>query len=93
MSTPRGDGPDIDALARQARDLAQQARTAEERADSLRRLRDRAIIGLIEQGWSTRRVGRELGLTATQISTIWGRSRPPRGPGRRPAVTGESSAP
>lgn len=88
MTPAAGDAPETDALARQARDLADQARLAEERADSLRRLRDRAIIGLIEQGWSTRRVGRELGLTATQISTIWGRSRPPRGPGRRPATRG-----
>lgn len=69
------------ALARKARELADAAREAEERADSLRRLRDRAIIQLIEAGWSTRRVGRELGLTATQVSTVWRRSRPARGGG------------
>lgn len=76
-----------ETLARQARELAEQMAQAQQRVEALRRLRDRAIVGLIEEGWSTRRVGRELGLTATQISTIWGRSRPPRGtgPGRRDA--------
>lgn len=74
--------PADDDVARQARELAAELAAAQERADALRRLRDRAIVRLIESGWSTRRVGRELGLTATQISTIWGRHRPPRGPGR-----------
>jgi DNA-binding NarL/FixJ family response regulator len=89
--TPPADR-DPEALVRQARELAAAAREAEERAEALRRLRDRAIIGLIEAGWSTRRVGRELGLTATQVSTVWRRSRPPRGtgPGRRAEpATGE----
>lgn len=72
---------DPDTLARQARELAGAARDAEERAEALRRLRDRAIVGLIEAGWSTRRVGRELGMTATQVSTIWRRTRPARGRG------------
>jgi len=83
-STPPA-GRDPEALVRQAQELAAAAREAEERAEALRRLRDRAIVQLIESGWSTRRVGRELGLTATQVSTVWRRSRPPRGrgPGRR----------
>ena len=79
----RTPGPPADPadLVRQARALAAAAREAEERAEALRRLRDRAIIGLIEAGWSTRRVGGELGLTATQVSTIWRRTRPARGRG------------
>jgi hypothetical protein len=79
--------PDTDTLLRQAQELAAAVREAEERAEALRRLRDRAVLGLLEAGWSTRRVGRELGLTATQVSTIWRRTRPARGRGN-PARTG-----
>ncbi len=75
-------------LARQAQALAAQLAEAQERVEALRRLRDRAIVGLVEAGWSTRTVGRELGLTATQVSTIWCRHRPPRGPGRVSAPRG-----
>ncbi|HWH15377.1 MAG TPA: hypothetical protein VNT51_11580 [Miltoncostaeaceae bacterium] len=92
-TAPTPEGHDPERLVHQARELAAAATEAEERADALRRLRDRAIIGLIEAGWSTRRVGRELGLTATQVSTIWRRSRPPRGRGPgRPAAGGAPPA-
>ena len=75
---------DTAVVLRQAQELAQHVRDAEERAQALRTLRDRAIITLLEQGMSTRKVGAHLGLTATQVSTIWRRVRPARASGRRP---------
>jgi hypothetical protein len=90
---PPGD-PELAALLRQAKELAAAAREAEERAEALRRLRDRAVIGILERhGMSTRRLGAHLGLTATQVSTIWRRTRPARAPGRRPPAPADTPAP
>ncbi len=72
---------------KQAVDLAAAVREAEEKVVALRRLRDRAVIQLLEQGMPTRRLGAHLGLTATQVSAIWRRTRPARPSGRRPSVT------
>ncbi len=79
-----GEPPDT---LKQAVDLAAAVREAEEKVVALRRLRDRAVIQLLEQGMSTRRLGAHLGLTATQVSTIWRRTRPARPSGRRPGGT------
>ncbi|MEZ5080193.1 MAG: hypothetical protein R2878_05945 [Thermoleophilia bacterium] len=86
MSTAPNPKPtdEVGDILRQAQELAQHVRDAEERAQALRTLRDRAIITLLEQGMSTRKVGAHLGLTATQVSTIWRRVRPARASGRRP---------
>lgn len=72
---------------KQAVDLAAAVREAEQKVVALRRLRDRAVIQLIEQGMSTRGLGAHLGLTATQVSAIWRRTRPARPSGRRPGGT------
>ena len=68
----------------QAVDLAEAARDAESHAAALRARRDCAITQLIERGHTTRWLGGQLGLTATQVSAIWRREHPARAPGRRP---------
>jgi hypothetical protein len=68
----------------QAVELAAAAREAENQAASLRARRDLAITQLIERGHTTRWLGGQLGLTATQVSAIWRREHPARAPGRRP---------
>ena len=68
----------------QAVELAAAARDAESQAAALRARRDFAITQLIERGHTTRWLGGQLGLTATQVSAIWRREHPARAPGRRP---------
>ncbi|MFN8110036.1 MAG: hypothetical protein U0Y82_09365 [Thermoleophilia bacterium] len=76
-------------VLRQAEELAGHVRDAEERTVALRTLRDRAIIQLLENGMSTRKLGAHLGLTATQVSAVWRRTRPARPSGRRPGTTAD----
>jgi len=78
--------PETATTLRQAVRLAQAVREAEERATALRQLRDRAVLRLLDRGMSTRGLGAHLGLTATQVSAIWRRTRPARPSGRRPSV-------
>jgi hypothetical protein len=81
------DGPDstdTTSVLGQAVELAAAARKAEDHASSLRAQRDHAITQLIERGHTTRWLGGQLGLTATQVSAIWRREHPARAPGRRP---------
>ena len=79
----RADGTDPSVLG-EAVELAAAAREAENEAAALRARRDSAITQLIERGHTTRWLGGQLGLTATQVSAIWRREHPARAPGRRP---------
>jgi hypothetical protein len=79
----KSSGADTNVLG-QAVQLAAEAREAENQAAALRARRDFAITQLIERGHTTRWLGGQLGLTATQVSAIWRREHPARAPGRRP---------
>ncbi len=80
-TTAEGAGPSV---LGHAVELAAAAREAENHAAALRARRDHAITQLIERGHTTRWLGGQLGLTATQVSAIWRREHPARAPGRRP---------
>jgi hypothetical protein len=84
LDVPTSSGDNEPNVLGEAVTLAAKAREAEKHAASLRAKRDSAITELIERGHTTRWLGSQLGLTATQVSAIWRREHPARAPGRRP---------